>query len=397
MINASNGMPWPPDYTRGNLLNLVQSVAVACGDANPPNPELSSLTPDELWETRHIVLLVVDGLGQKTLDESRVAPNLASHWRTTLTSVFPSTTASAITAFMSGLAPSQHGLTGWHMYLEEIGRTLAILPMTPREEPPVQPAAPDVTSPLLPELFDYPTLFQRLGRESWVLSPQSIAGSPFNAWHTRGAKVVPYATLPQLFEQLQFLMAAETPRFIYAYYPELDTVSHRFGTSSDQARETLAAFDAAFGDLMTRRQEPSTWMLVTADHGFIDSPPERVISLDDHPRLAACLARPLCGERRAAYAYVLPERRVEFESYVEEHLSESAILEPSAELIGRGWFGPPPVHRRLASRVGDYTLLMKGNWTIKDWLPWEKRYVMIGVHGGTSADEMLIPLIAAKI
>jgi hypothetical protein len=56
-----------------------------------------------------------------------------------MTSVFPSTTASAITAFMTGLAPAQHGLTGWHMHLDEIDQTLAILPLTPRDGPPRLP------------------------------------------------------------------------------------------------------------------------------------------------------------------------------------------------------------------------------------------------------------------
>ena len=41
---------------------------------------------------------------------------------------------------------------------------------------------------------------------------------------------------------------------------------------------------------------------------------------------------------------------------------------------------PPPFHARLASRVGDYTLLMKDDWTIKDWLPGEKPFRMLGVH-----------------
>jgi hypothetical protein len=39
---------------------------------------------------------------------------------------------------------------------------------------------------------------------------------------------------------------------------------------------------------------------------------------------------------------------------------------------------------------------MKGNWTIKDWLPSEKRYRQIGVHGGVSADEMIVPLVVAQ-
>jgi hypothetical protein len=40
---------------------------------------------------------------------------------------------------------------------------------------------------------------------------------------------------------------------------------------------------------------------------------------------------------------------------------------------------------------------MKDDWTIKDWLPGEKPFRMLGVHGGASRDEMEIPLIVLKV
>ena len=92
-----------------------------------------------------------------------------------------------------------------------------------------------------------------------------------------------------------------------------------------------------------------------------------------------------------------PEKASEFAAYVTRHLSHGVDLRRSAELAGDGWFGPPPFTPRLAERIGDYTLLMRENWTIKDWLPAEKRYSMLGVHGGVSADEMRVPLLAVEL
>ena len=40
---------------------------------------------------------------------------------------------------------------------------------------------------------------------------------------------------------------------------------------------------------------------------------------------------------------------------------------------------------------------MKDDWTIKDRLPGEKQHRMLGVHGGISSDEMLVPLIAVRV
>ena len=382
-----------PDYAGRGLVNLVQSIATACGSGNANYPELIALPADALADARHVLLLVIDGLGQKTLDFHPECRNLRRHCVSTLTSVFPSTTASAITSVMTGLAPAQHALTGWHMHMDEIDQTLAILPLTPRCEPPKH--APEDLPPLL---FEHSTLFAQLDRESWVVAPQKIAGSPFNAWHARGASVLAYESLPEMFTQIAGLLNKDGPsRFIYAYYSDLDTVSHRFGTDSPQARAILAGLDMAFGEFTSAVQGSDAWLITTADHGFIDSPGERVINLYDHPQLAALLARPLCGERRVAYCYVAQKNRPAFAAYVQQHLAQCADLRLSSELIEEGWFGPPPFHARLASRVGDYTLLMKDDWTIKDWLPGEKPFRMLGVHGGASRDEMEIPLIVLKV
>lgn len=382
-----------PNYAGKGIVNLVQSIATACGSAAAPYPELSALPAATLRDARHIVLLVIDGLGQRALARHPASPNLQRHAVDTLSSVFPSTTASAITTFMSGLAPAQHGLTGWHMHLDEIDRTLAILPLTPRDGTlPMLPAS------LPPRLFDYPTLFQQVDRECWVLAPQSIADSPFNAWHARGAQVRAYNAMPDMFAQLAALLhEADAPRYIYAYYPDLDSCSHRYGCDSEQAQQTLAALDACFGEFLGEVKGRDSWLLVCADHGFIDSPAGRVLSLDDHPRLAALLSRPLCGERRAAYCYVGAAQSAAFEAYVRQHFASCLDLRRSGELIDAGWFGPPPYHPRLAARVGDYTLVMKDNWTIKDQLPGEKQHRMLGVHGGVSRDEMCVPLIVVKV
>jgi hypothetical protein len=204
--------------------------------------------------------------------------------------------------------------------------------------------------------------------------------------------------MSEMFSRIKELLREEkTSRYIYAYYPDLDTHSHRYGTDSKQAQQTLAALDAVFGEFLRDVQGSDSWLIATADHGFIDSPPERIISLDDHPQLAALLTHPLCGERRIAYCYVSKNNHAAFEAYVQQNFAHCVDLCRSSELIATGCFGPPPYHPRLASRVGDYTLVMKDNWTIKDWLPGEKRYTMLGVHAGISDDEITVPLIALRV
>ena len=387
--------PFPGHASGNGLLNLVQSIAQACGGPRR-YPELTALTASTLGQARHVVLLIADGLGQSLLDTLPPDSALRRHWRATLTSVFPSTTAAAITTCLSGLAPAAHGLIGWHVQQGSPARTLAVLPLTAREaqRSPGQEELPA----LLPELFPYPTLFQQLARPSWVLSPRSIAFSPFNRWHARGATIQAHDGIDDLVEQIvKRLSEAREARYIYAYYPDLDSLAHRHGWRSAEVAAALSALDAAFARLVEQTQGLDTGLVLTADHGFIDAPPEHHISLDDHPDLAALLAHPLSGEQRVAYAHLKAGSQATFAHYVRAHLADGIDLYQSGDLIDAGCFGPPPHHPQLRQRAGDYTLVMRENWTIKDWLPNEKRYRLIGVHGGTSPEEMRIPLIAVGV
>ena len=74
-------------------------------------------------------------------------------------------------------------------------------------------------------------------------------------------------------------------------------------------------------------------------------------------------------------------------------LGDRADVRPSRELVEEGWFGPGAPHPSFAERIGDVALVMRGNYTVKDWTPGEARYLHLGNHGGTSESEMMIPLI----
>jgi cysteine desulfurase len=50
----------------------------------------------------------------------------------------------------------------------------------------------------------------------------------------------------------------------------------------------------------------------------------------------------------------------------------------------------------LSDRIGDYVLVMKGEHVIIDSLTTDGRWANVGVHGGTSEDEMHVPLIMVR-
>jgi hypothetical protein len=378
-----------PDYGGGSIVNLMASIASALGAQPWPYAPLRLLDPVGLGRRSNILLLVVDGLGYRYLCDAHPRSTLRQHLHGSMTSVFPSTTATAITALMTGLAPRRHGLTGWHIYFEEIDAVAAVLPFRRRgtderlAQLGLQPAA----------VFTYPSFFDRVPVDSFVVSPASIVQSEFNTAHSGRAQCLGYGSLEQFFQTIERTLCAPGERkLVYAYYPELDSTAHEHGIGARRSAEVLRRFDDGLARLLPALASADVTVLVTADHGFIDAPATQRIDLDDHPLLAATLAQPLSGERRVAYCHVRPGHGRSFEDYVRNELGEQALVFASDSLIEAGWFGPGEAHPSLRSRAGDYVLLMQGSATIKDWMPGERRYNLIGVHGGASADEMLVPL-----
>lgn len=377
-----------PDYGGGGLVNLMSTLIGACGGASP-YPPLAALPAAAVAGARHVVLLVIDGLGYDDL--VRRGGQLRRHLVGRLTSVFPSTTASAIPTFMTGLAPLAHGLTGWHMYFREIGAIAAPLPFRLRagrstlREAGVTPA----------DVFGLEPLFDRLPLPCHVVSPKTLVDSDFNVALSGTARRHGYQSLDDLLGVLVALMEAPARSYIHAYWPQHDSLAHQYGIGSRQVAEAFDRFDAGFPRLVAAAQRTGSVVIVTADHGFVDTSAQETIDLDAHPGVRDALLLPLCGEPRMAYAYVRAGREAQFRDAVRASLSGRVHLVPSADVVRAGWLGAGVVHPALADRLGDYVLIPRGNTILRDWLRGEPRHTQIGVHGGLSAAEMYVPLIVA--
>lgn len=366
----------PPDYDNNGLLPLIGSLALAPG------------------EQRTRVFLLIDGLGDHFLQRFGANSALAAHRRGRITSVFPSTTAAAVTTTMTGLSPAQHGLTGWFIRDKRFGGLIAPLPLVRRGGDPL--AALRLTQ----RLFPHRTLYQRLDCPSMVVTPREIAWSRFSKRHCRGARIVGYGRGLQGLVEAVVKGAGEMRRvgggYIHAYYSVFDALSHDFGSTSSQVVDEFRRVDAAFAQLLERLKGLDCEVVATADHGFTDASDERTVDMDDHPQLLAMLEGPLWGERRAAFCAVKKGREAEFDAAAGEVFAGKAVVARSRDLVQAGLFGPGPVNPRLAERTGTHTLLMEPGWMVIDSVPGEKRHNMIGVHGGLSPEEMWIPLILAR-
>ena len=376
-----------PDYAGGSLVNLMASIALS-RDGTALHAPLRILDSIDLKDARNVILLIIDGLGDRLLAKRAAGGELARRRCGSLTSVFPSTTASAITTSYTGRTPLEHGVTGWFTYFSEAGCVAAALPFRSRgENLPLEKRLP------ADKAFTAPSIFEALPVRCIVVTHRDIIDSQYNVRHCRGAERYPYTNVDELVAGVEAAVKSSDERkFVYTYWPDYDATSHVHGCEGPEALAKVAEIDAAFGSLLSRLSGTDSLVIATADHGFLDCPREDCLELP--AALAAQLRFPLCGERRVVFCHVRSEK--EFVSSAKEWLGERAEVRPSRELVEEGWFGGGVPHLLIAERIGDVAILMKDGYTIKDWLPGEPRHLHIGNHGGTSEDEMTIPLILEK-
>ena len=120
-----------PDYRGGSIVNLLSSIVHALGGASP-HPPLKALEPDSFRGVSRIVNLVLDGVGHDQLNRFMAAGGgghfFSRHPFERITTVFPSTTAAAVTTLSTGATPAEHGVLSWHLHLHDLGLVGAVLP-----------------------------------------------------------------------------------------------------------------------------------------------------------------------------------------------------------------------------------------------------------------------------
>lgn len=381
-----------PDYQGGSIVNLMSTILQALGDETNYHQPLNDLDTDLLKRSTNIVLLVLDGLGYHYLCDRGEQSVLHQQLYGKMTSVFPSTTATAISTFMTGLAPQQHGITGWFTYFDELQSIVTVLPCKFRSTRQNK----DIN--INPEsLYGHIPFFDLLTVDSFVVTPENIAYSEYSLAHRGKATIKPYGSLAECFNStVDIINSSQQRKYIYTYWPEFDGMAHQKGVASQDVADHFADIDVAFASFLHSIKGTNTLVIATADHGIIDSGPEYCVEIEKYPELQGMLAMPLSGERRMAYCYVKPNRKDEFTSFINDNFSGQIDLLESQQMLAENYFGLGEPHLLLHKRIGDFILSMKGNGTIMDTLPQEKRFYHIGTHGGLTEQEMMVPLIVVQ-
>lgn len=381
---ASAPAPHPDDLlTPGadvpSLTHVLPAVAAALGTDVDGGADARALL--QLPQARRACVVLVDGLGHLNLAErGGHAPFLRSLLASSqpLLSTFPSTTATAVAAFGTGLGPGRTGMLGYTVRVPQTGRLGNLVSWT--DMPPPEQWQP------------HPTVFERLvhdGVRVTSVGPARFHGSGLTGAALRGAAYTPAEPLGGRVDAV--VRALREPGLAYLYWHDVDKTGHHHGWGSWQWGEALAELDFELGRL-ARSLPRDTLLVVTADHGMVDVDPARRRDVGTDPVLGAQVAT-TGGEPRALHLHVAPGADPEVvAARWRDELGDDAVVRTRDEAVGAGWFGP--VDARVHPVVGDVVVAMTGAATVVDSRTQSSASIALrGVHGSLTAREMLVPLL----
>ncbi len=378
-----------PNYKDGSIVNLMSSIKKSYGGKHPYK-ELRLLPSKDLKDSKNIVLIVLDGLGYEFIKKHGQNTVFEKGLKGSITSVFPSTTGSAIPTFGTGLPPQQHAFTGWFMFLKELG----IVSTTLRFNPRIGGAPFSKNDIFIKEILSSKGFTDGLRCDSYLISRTIITKTDFTKAAAGESKILAFESLQGFFNQINKTIKSDNrKKFVYAYWEGFDTIAHKKGTNSREIRKHFLEINNGLSRLIKKAKDSNTTFIITADHGFINTTKKNFIQLKDHPEMHDCLTLPLCGDARIKYCYVKPSKAKKFEKYVKTNFKNQCSMHKSHELIDKSYFGLFKPNPKLFDRIGDYVLIMKENYVFQESIPGSKAKFKISVHSGISKEEMLVPLV----
>lgn len=334
---------------------------------------------ERLAAVRSAILFVVDGLGARSLAaHTAYARFLAAHStkRSVATTVFPSTTAAALTSLLTGAEVGVHGIVGYRARVPATGAVLNQLTDW-------GPRALDASSwQRAPSLLG--------GSSRFVVSKPEYAVTGFTAATMRDAAFHGERDLDARVELAAHLARTNDGAVVYLYAPELDSAGHKHGIASDAWLTTLEAIDAATRRLHTAAGR-DVGVLLTADHGMVDVERRRHVILDEgDPRLDGVAA--IGGEPRMLHLYAEPGAATAVHHAWGDDRTQSWVMSRD-EAIAAGLFGTA-VDPEVRQRIGDVLVAARAQIAYYDGrLVDTSAQNMIGQHGSLTSEERIVPLL----
>ena len=376
-----------------NALHSVMGVP----DVPAPLGERAAQVKGLIGEPEHLVVALADGFGMnfvEALDEDAFfRRRIATEMRT----VFPSTTPIVLTTLATGRWPATHSVIGWFQRLREIDAVSTIISY----QRTADKKALSELGVSAETAYPVPSRMGKTDRDALHIMPEHIIATAYSNYWTGYIKQHGYdADNPQqaIDMAIQAVRKSSRPTCVYIYMPQVDIAAHEHGAWHATTMQTARVVDRLLATLADALPSNAR-LVVTADHGHLDAPPDRTHVIEKSDELLKLCDGPFTGDQRATYADVSDANMDAFRTAIHERFGDDFLVLTAREVEECGLLGAAPLsdetrrrmRKALVLSTGDAVLDYRATLDDSD----DSRFPLLSHHGGLTPAEIRIPLVIA--
>lgn len=334
---------------------------------------------------KNIVLILLDGMGEHVLKNISSDGFFVNNELTKVTSVCPSTTTAAITTYYSGKPPIETGWIAMSQYFKEYGRALEMLRRVDSyTHEPIKNFSKDVF-----DLIKYVPIYDQIEEASPDVKAYEI--NP-GFCDSRSKRNLNADSIGVMCDYIKSICYNQDQNFIFAYSDKPDTILHKYGCNSNEAKEFVLDAQKHIEKLCEELKESDTLVIVTADHGHKDI--EKVYNIVDMDEIQDCIIMPPSLESRAVTFWVKEDKKEKFEKYFENNLKDEFLLFTKEEFLKKNFLGFGEKHPKIDDFLGNYIAMSIGGAILKLGTNISKpKADKKSTHCGFTKNEMEVPVI----
>ncbi len=398
-----------PDLEQ-NISQILPSALTLFGKKYPKNKVLlDSLSKKSGWQKikeskiTNIVFIVLDSLGLKQFNEcSKLMKAKFETNGLALSSVFPTITSTCIASLRFGEMPKTHGIVGQKINFTEIDNVVDTLTLrTKRSYFDLNSVGVNVKNWVW---CDFPIANDPTISHS-VLIESHIANRGLSHLVYKKPSAIGYSSHIDSFAAAKRILETPTSarRLLDIYVGSIDSITHRYTTKSQVLKDEVENIELLLFRML-KRLDPKiakqTAVIITADHGQENLTEEKTITVtpEEEEELAALLkSRGRSG--RVIHLYSKEGKHDEVANWFANKIGDKGVIITPKEY--HKFLGKGANTQKIIDRLGDVQVVLGKNASI--YFGHSGNYDPVynlgqnATHGSLSKDELLVPLIVARV
>lgn len=369
------------------ILNLITSILK---NYNVETKHKSLESMDNILNNKYknVVFIILDGMGEHILEKVSPTGYFRKKEIDCITSVYPSTTTAALTAYYSGKPPYETGWIAWSQYFKEYGRDIDML--SHRESY----TSRDLKNARI-NVFDttvkYKSVFEQIEEALPNIKAYEITPSYSDK---RAKRSIRADSIDEIIMNIETLCKNPDEKFILAYCDNPDGLLHKFGTDSEEVKEFIENTERKIEDMCKNLTE-DTVVIISADHGHKDI--NKAYSILDYPEIQKCLISLPSLESRVVTFWVKEDMKEEFVKNFNKNFENDFWLMTKEEFLEKNMLGFGKKHPKIDDFIGNYIALSISDSIIKlETYLTEGKKIKKSTHCGLTKEEMEVPVIIIK-